>query len=186
MLNKGTTGTIFITSLVWRGPWLGIEPGTSKVNKLDVFSVPVDSGHQSKQLKQIKYKLGPFIIKSTCRKENALNCNLSFVWSVIFLVLYLGKVKHQIISSTKDLHTKAKFGPCTISGSIMAYFWNESMLMSCSFITDWLSLTTMHTLSLFSSIFTLLSCQESLIFCLWHLRRIVCSTYSKRNKTNVS
>ena len=30
MLNKGTTGTIFITSLVWRGPWLGIEPGTSR------------------------------------------------------------------------------------------------------------------------------------------------------------
>ena len=26
--NKGTTGTIFITSLVLRGPWLGIEPGT--------------------------------------------------------------------------------------------------------------------------------------------------------------
>ena len=24
--NKGTTGTIFITSLVWGGPWLGIEP----------------------------------------------------------------------------------------------------------------------------------------------------------------
>ena len=29
VLNKGTTGTICITSLVWRGPWLGIEPGTS-------------------------------------------------------------------------------------------------------------------------------------------------------------
>ena len=29
VLNKGTTGTIFITSLVWRGPWLVIEPGTS-------------------------------------------------------------------------------------------------------------------------------------------------------------
>ena len=29
VLNKGTTGTIFITSLVWRGPWLGFEPGTS-------------------------------------------------------------------------------------------------------------------------------------------------------------
>ena len=27
--QTGTTGTIFITSLVWRGPWLGIEPGTS-------------------------------------------------------------------------------------------------------------------------------------------------------------
>ena len=26
--NKGTTDTIFIPSLVWRGPWLGIEPGT--------------------------------------------------------------------------------------------------------------------------------------------------------------
>ena len=30
VLNKGTTGTIFITSLVWRGPWQGIEPGTSR------------------------------------------------------------------------------------------------------------------------------------------------------------
>ena len=31
VLNKRTTGTIFITSLVWRGPWLGIEPGTSRI-----------------------------------------------------------------------------------------------------------------------------------------------------------
>ena len=30
VLNKGTTGTIFIKSLVWRGAWLGIEPGTSR------------------------------------------------------------------------------------------------------------------------------------------------------------
>ena len=30
MPNKGSTGTIFITSLVWRGPWLGIEPRTSR------------------------------------------------------------------------------------------------------------------------------------------------------------
>ena len=30
VLNKGTTGTIYITSLVWRGPWLGIEPGTTR------------------------------------------------------------------------------------------------------------------------------------------------------------
>ena len=30
VLNKGTTGTIFITSLVWRGPWLGIGSGTSR------------------------------------------------------------------------------------------------------------------------------------------------------------
>ena len=30
LLNKGTTGTIFITSLVWHGPWLEIKPGTSR------------------------------------------------------------------------------------------------------------------------------------------------------------
>ena len=30
VLNKGTTGTIFITSLVWRGPCRGIKPGTSR------------------------------------------------------------------------------------------------------------------------------------------------------------
>ena len=30
VLNRGTTGTIFITSLVWRGLWLEIEPGTSR------------------------------------------------------------------------------------------------------------------------------------------------------------
>ena len=29
MRNRRTTGTIFITSWVWPGPWLGIEPGTS-------------------------------------------------------------------------------------------------------------------------------------------------------------
>ena len=28
-----TTGTIFITSLVWHGPWLGIEPGTSRTRR---------------------------------------------------------------------------------------------------------------------------------------------------------
>ena len=29
VLNKGTSGTIFITSLVWRSPWWGVETGTS-------------------------------------------------------------------------------------------------------------------------------------------------------------
>ena len=33
VLNKGTTDTSFITSLVWRGPWLGIEPGTSRTRR---------------------------------------------------------------------------------------------------------------------------------------------------------
>ena len=31
--NKGTTGTIFIMSLVWRSPWLGIKPGTSRFRR---------------------------------------------------------------------------------------------------------------------------------------------------------
>ena len=30
VLNKETIGTIFIMSLVWRGPWLGIEPWNSR------------------------------------------------------------------------------------------------------------------------------------------------------------
>ena len=34
VLNKGTTGTNFITSLVLCGPWLGIEPGTSRTRSL--------------------------------------------------------------------------------------------------------------------------------------------------------
>ena len=38
VLNKGTTGTIFITSLVWRGPWLGIEPGTSRTRSWELSS----------------------------------------------------------------------------------------------------------------------------------------------------
>ena len=38
VLNKGTTGTIFITSLVWRGPWLGIEPGTSRTRGWELSS----------------------------------------------------------------------------------------------------------------------------------------------------
>ena len=34
VLNKGTTGIIFLTYLVWRGPWLGIEStGTSRTQR---------------------------------------------------------------------------------------------------------------------------------------------------------
>ena len=34
-----TTGNIFITSLVWRGPWLGIKPGTSP--SLEASTIPL-------------------------------------------------------------------------------------------------------------------------------------------------
>ena len=38
VLNKGTTGTSFKTSLVWRGPWLGIEPMTSRTRCLGTLT----------------------------------------------------------------------------------------------------------------------------------------------------
>ena len=51
MLNKGTTGTIFITSLVWRGPWLGIESflsiltiektQTSCLHEIDIYTLMI-------------------------------------------------------------------------------------------------------------------------------------------------
>ena len=46
VLNKETTGTIFITSLVWLGPWLGIEPGTSRTR----------SQHYTARLSRRRYK----------------------------------------------------------------------------------------------------------------------------------
>ena len=47
VLNKGTIGTIFISALVWRGPWLGIEPGTSRTR----------SQHYSTRLSRRRYIL---------------------------------------------------------------------------------------------------------------------------------
>ena len=38
VLNKGTTGTIFITSLLWRRPWLRIEPGLTGLNPVSLNS----------------------------------------------------------------------------------------------------------------------------------------------------
>ena len=44
VLNKWT----FITSLVWRGPWLGIEPGTSRTR----------SQHYTTRISRRRYKVG--------------------------------------------------------------------------------------------------------------------------------
>ena len=51
VLNKGTTGTIFITSLVWRGPRLGIEffpgiltienPQTSCLHEIEIYTLTI-------------------------------------------------------------------------------------------------------------------------------------------------
>ena len=55
VLNKGTTGTIFITSLVWRGPWLGIEPSCTRsqhyITKLSRRRECWQSVHYSDSLK---------------------------------------------------------------------------------------------------------------------------------------
>ena len=60
VLNKGTTGTVLITSLVWRGPWLGIEPGTSR-------TIPIG------------YRGGGVFNYDWCvlKKENGLHCRCS-------------------------------------------------------------------------------------------------------------
>ena len=64
VLNKGTIGTIFITSLVWRGPWLGIEPGTSRTR----------SHHYTPRLSRRRlyklYDLGTFITATSNSKYN--------------------------------------------------------------------------------------------------------------------
>ena len=41
VLNKRTTGTNFKTSLVWRGPWLGIETGPAA---LEASTIPLGYG----------------------------------------------------------------------------------------------------------------------------------------------
>ena len=48
--NKGITGTIVIASLVLRGPWLGIEPGTSRAR----------SQHSNSRLSRRRYKSNEF------------------------------------------------------------------------------------------------------------------------------
>ena len=59
LLNKGTTGTIFITSLVWPGPWLEIEPRTS----------PTLSQHSTTRLSRRRFwnqYFSPFIQQEMC------------------------------------------------------------------------------------------------------------------------
>ena len=52
VLNKDTIATIFITSLVWRGPWLGIELGPPA---LEASTIPLGYGRDF-ELVLSKYK----------------------------------------------------------------------------------------------------------------------------------
>ena len=49
VLNEGTTGTIFITYLVWRGPWPGIEPGTSRTRSKHYTTKAIEAAVQTGQ-----------------------------------------------------------------------------------------------------------------------------------------
>ena len=50
--KQGTTGTIFITSLLWRGPWLGIEPPTLEAS---ILSLGYRGGFQKHTLYILTY-----------------------------------------------------------------------------------------------------------------------------------
>ena len=84
VLNKGTTGTIFLTSLVWCGHWLGIEPGTSRTR----------SQHSTTRLSRRRY--GCIRLKRICnwntwrffKRKQYLADILTIVWPVIFMHLY--------------------------------------------------------------------------------------------------
>ena len=65
VLNKGTTGTIFITSLVWRGPWLGIEPGNSRT-RCQHSTTRLSRIHLINEVYRNKCLDILFIIVSTC------------------------------------------------------------------------------------------------------------------------
>ena len=56
VLNKGTTGTIFITFLVWLGPWLGIEPGTSRTR----------SQHSTTRLSRRRFVFSQWLLSRVC------------------------------------------------------------------------------------------------------------------------
>ena len=66
VLNKEITGTIFITSLVWRGPWLGIESGTSLTR----------SQHWTTRLSRTRYG---FVVK-------LIPINEHIVWSTFSII----------------------------------------------------------------------------------------------------
>ena len=75
VLNKGTTGTIFITSLAWCGPWLGIEPGTSRTR----FFLSVSKQWQNILKEQEKYNIIclPFKVVILILMENVQLLNVA-------------------------------------------------------------------------------------------------------------
>ena len=76
---KGYTGTIFITSLVWRDPWLGIEPGTSCTRHMRT-----DQSFERRHHKPYGFRRNPISICCLCYVYLVmLNCNTD--WEIKYV-----------------------------------------------------------------------------------------------------
>ena len=73
VLNKGTAGTVFITSLVWRGAWLGIEPGTSRSR----------SKHSTTRLSRKRYLVLSHVKQLAIQWNQARKCDSSKFYVVL-------------------------------------------------------------------------------------------------------
>ena len=80
VINKDTTGTIFITSLVWCGPWLGIEPETSRTRS---------QHNTTRQSRRRSLKLMDFQIETCNIDMHAPNLNFEtqIRWHVILCLI---------------------------------------------------------------------------------------------------
>ena len=80
VINKDTTGTIFITSLVWCGPWLGIEPETSRTRS---------QHNTTRQSRRRSLKLMDFQIETCYIDMHAPNLNFEtqIRWHVILCLI---------------------------------------------------------------------------------------------------
>ena len=119
--NKGTTGTTFITSLVWRGPWLGIEPGTSRTR----------SQQSTTRLSRRRYYRNELMVctliylvllhtaKSTRRyphfKSDTAFCSYNLNWCVRRFIVKLVKlfltVLNNVSEISKNIHTMCWIKP---------------------------------------------------------------------------
>ena len=79
VLNKGTTGTIFITSLVWHGPWMGIEPGTSRTG----------SQHYTTRLSRRRYCICMCVCVRTCLCACVFVCERVWVRACLCACVYV-------------------------------------------------------------------------------------------------
>ena len=106
--NKETTGIIFITSLVLRGPWLEIEPGTSRTRC------------QHSTTRQSRRQSNKKIVFWKCFAT--LNIILSFI-------NYNAGSAQKLINNKSITRKKQSIYSCTHVWSILAKHWYDILLM---------------------------------------------------------